>query len=133
MLNLVSLASRAHRQNKVINATTLQEAKFVLKTQLRTSEQQYSLSDLRQLYGIRQGPGNSPTVWTTISSALFTLYDVDAHSTEYHSPDHSIQIKIYMVGFIDDTSRSTNDFLQPNLPNETHYIHQATKDAQCLE
>ena len=49
-LNLVSLACRAHRQHKAItqiNATTLQEVKFVLKTQLGTSEQHYSHSNLQ--------------------------------------------------------------------------------------
>ena len=75
MLNLASLASRAHRPNKaitLINATTLQEAKFVLKTQLETSEQHYSCSDIQPLIGIGQGAGNSPAVWVTIGSTLFT-------------------------------------------------------------
>ena len=58
------------------------------------------------------------------------MYNEEAHSVIYHSLDHSIQIKIYMVGFIDDTSRSTNDFLEPHLLKETHYIQQATMDAQ---
>ena len=34
-----------------------------------------------------------------------------------------------MVRFVDDTDRSTNDFLQPHLLMENHYIHQATMDA----
>ena len=106
MLNLASLASRAHGQNKtitLINATTLQEAKFTLKIQLGTTVQHYSHSDLKPLYRIRQGAGNSPAVWTSISSTIFTMYNEEAHGTEYHSLDHSIQIKIYMVGFINDT------------------------------
>ena len=54
MLNLASLASHTHSQNKsitIINATTLQEAKFVLKTQLGTSKQHYTHSDIHPLYG----------------------------------------------------------------------------------
>ena len=128
---MASLTSRAHRQNKaitLINAATLQEAKFILKTQLGTSEH-YSHSDLHPLYGIGQGARSFPAVWATISSTLFTMYDKEAHGTIYHSPDHSIQIKIYMVGFVNDTSGSTNDFLQPHLLKETHYIQQATMDA----
>ena len=35
-----------------------------------------------------------------------------------------------MVGFIDDTTRSTNNFLQSTLQDEQHYLMQANKDAQ---
>ena len=48
MLNLASLASHTHSQNKsitIINATTLQE------TQLGTSKQHYTHSDIHPLYG----------------------------------------------------------------------------------
>ena len=117
-LSLASLASHAHGQNKsitIINATTLQEEKFVLKTQLGTSDQHYTHSEIHLLYGIGQGTGNSPAVWAMISSTLFSLYDDDAQGALYHSPDHTIKIQIYMVRFINVTSRSTYDFLQSTL------------------
>ena len=87
------LASHAHGQNKtitLINATTLKEARFVLKTQLGTYDEHYSHTELHPLYRISQGAGNSAAVWAMISSTLFTLYDENARRAAYHSPDHSI-------------------------------------------
>ena len=109
----------------------LKEARFVLKTQLGTSDEHYLHTELHLLYGISQGAGNSPAVWATISSALFTLYDENTKGAVYHSPDHSIQVKVFMVGFVDDTSGSMNDFLQPSLQSEQHYLQQAQTHAQC--
>ena len=89
MLNMTSLASHAHGLNKsvpIINVTTLQEAKFVIKTQLGTFEQHYTHSELYLLYGIVEGARKSPTVWTMNSSTLFSLYNDDAQGTLYHSP-----------------------------------------------
>ena len=134
-LTLASLASDAHCQNKsitIINANTLQKAKFVfvLKTQPGTSNQHYTHSKIHLLYGIGQGAGNSPTVWATTSSTLFLLFDDDAQHALYHSLDNTIKIWIYMVGFINDTSGSTNNFLQSTLQDEQHYLTQANKDAQ---
>ena len=80
-LNLTSLASCAHGQNKaitLINATMLKEATFVLKTQLGTSDEHYSHTKLHPLYGIGHGAGNSPAVWAMISSTLFTLHGENA-------------------------------------------------------
>ena len=132
---LASLASDAHGQNKsitIINAITLQKAKFivVLKTQPGTSYQHYTHSKIHLQCGIGQGAGNSPTVWATTSSTLFLLYEDDAQHAPYHSLDNTIKIWIYMVGFINDTSGSTNNFLQSTLQDEQHYLTQANKDAQ---
>ena len=128
-LILASLASRSHGQNKsitIINATTLKEAKFVLKTQLSTSEQHYTHTDIHPLYGIRQGARNSAAIWAMISSTLFSIFDENAQVSMYNSPDHTIKIQICMVGFVDDTSGSTTISSTPHYkksstisPNQT--------------
>ena len=109
----------------------LKEARFELKTQLGTSDEHYSHKELHPLYGIGQGAGNSPAVWAMIRSTLFTLYDENAEGAVYHSPDHSIQVKVFMVSFVDDTSSSMNDFLQPSLQRKQHYLQQAQSNTQC--
>ena len=79
---------------------------------------------------IGQGARNSLAVWATIMSTLFSIYDEDAQSAIYHSLDHTIKIWIYMVGFVDDTSRSTNNFLHSMFQEEQHYLTLANNDAQ---
>ena len=41
-----------------------------------------------------------------------------------------IAVKLYMIGFVDDTSGSTNDFLLPEPAPLHHYANLATHDAQ---
>ena len=82
------------------------------------------------IYGSGQGAGNSPGIWCCISSDLFKCYESKAHGASFYSPDLKIHCKVFMIGFVDDTSGSTNDFL-PNeqLPLE-HYLTRGESDAQ---
>ena len=41
-----------------------------------------------------------------------------------------IAVKLYMIGFVDDTSGSTNDFLLPEPAPLHHYAKLATHNAQ---
>ena len=41
-----------------------------------------------------------------------------------------IAVKLYMIGFVDDTSSSTNNFLLPEPAPLHHYANLATHDAQ---
>ena len=103
----------------------LKEARFVLKTQGGTLDKHYYHTELPPLYEISQGTENSPAVWAMIRSTLFTLYDENAKGAVYHSPDHSVQVKVFMVSFAADTSSSMNDFCQPSLQSKQHYLQQA--------
>jgi hypothetical protein len=60
---------------------------------------------------------NLPVLWTVICSIHFEAMDNQAHGAIYESLDHSISIRIFMVGFVDDTSGSVNDFLNNNVPS----------------
>ena len=113
MLNLASLASRAYGQNKaitLINAKTLQDAKFILKTNPTAT-----LLTLRPASTLWNWTRSQKLPCSMGHHQLNTIHHVyeEAHGIVYHSLDHSIGIKIYMVGFIDNTRGSTNDFLQP--------------------
>ena len=130
---MASLISRAHGQHHsivLINATTLKSAQYLLKTQLGISSTSYSHSEIFPIYGSRQGSGNSASLWCAISSILFDVYEQQACGASFYSPDKTIAIKLYMIGFVDDTSGSTNDFLLPEPAPLHHYANLATHDAQ---
>ena len=90
----------------------------------------YSHCDLFPIYGSGQGSGNSPGLWCAISSVLFDVYEQQACGASFYSPDKMIAVKLYMIGFVDDTSGSTNDFLLPKPAPLHHYTNLATQDAQ---
>ena len=133
IMNMAGLIARGHGQHRsivFINGKTLQEAKYVLKTQLGVSERSYQHCELFPIYGSGQGAGNSPGIWCCISSDAFKCYEAKANGATFYSPDLSVQCKVFMIGFVDDTSSSTNDFLQPNQKPLDHYAASATDDDQ---
>ena len=132
ILPMVSLISRAHGQHcsiVLINATILKSVRYLLKPQLGISYISYSHSKLFPIYGSRQGSGNSPGLWCAISSVLFDVYETQAFGVSFYSLDKTIAVKLYMIGFVDDTSGSTNDFLLPEPAPLHHYANLATHDA----
>ena len=133
ILPMASLISRAHGQHRsivLINTTTLKSAQYLLKTQLGISFTSYSHSKLFPIYGSGQGSGNSPGLWCAISSILFNMYKQQACGASFYSPDQTIAVKLYMIGFVDDTSDSTNDFLLSEPAPLHNYAKLATHDAQ---
>ena len=48
----------------------------------------------------------------------------------FYSPDKTINIKIYTISFVNDTSSSTNNFILPEPAPLTHYANLAIHDAQ---
>ena len=132
-MNLGSLVSRSfgqHRSIAFINARTLEEAKYYLKTQLGVSERHYKHCLLYPIYGSGQGAGNSPALWCVISTMLFETYDESAYGALFSSPDCKLTTKVFMVGFVDDTRGSVNDFHLPTPAPLEHYIDRATSDAR---
>ena len=133
ILPMVSLISRAHGQHRsiiLINATTLKSVQYLLKTQLGISPTSYSHSKLFPIYRSGQGSGNSPGLWCAISSILFDMYEQQGCGASFYSPDQTIAVKLYMIGFVDYTSSSTNDFLLPEPAPLHHYANLATHGAQ---
>lgn len=133
IMSIGSLASRSfgqHRHIVLINAQNLHEAQYYLKTQLGVSDASYKHCNLFPIHGTGQGAGNSPAIWCCISSILFDMYDSKAHGATYVSPNGEHKVKITMIGFVDDTSGSVNNFLRPTPGPLHHYLDLAQQDAQ---
>ena len=100
-----------------------------VKTKLDVSETFYKHCEAFPIFGSGQGSGNSPALWCIISSVLFDVYQKKAHGVCFYSPDMSRSVTIYLVGFVDDKSGTTNDFLLPTAVSPSHYIDLAHQDA----
>ena len=75
---LASLINRKyglHRQVVTVHASTLQQARFHLRTINGISDQFYSHSIQFPVYGSGQGSGNSPGIWLFISSTLCDVHN----------------------------------------------------------
>ena len=129
MARLISRAHGQHHSIVLINATILRSARYLLKTQLGMSSISYSHSELFPIYGSGQGSGNSPGLWCAISSVL-EVYETQACGASFYTPDKTIAVKLYMIGFVDDTSGGSNDFLLPEPAPLLHYTTLATHNGQ---
>jgi hypothetical protein len=109
---------------------TLAEVHNHLKTQLGVTEEFYQHCTISPIYGTGQGSGNSPTVWLVVSSILFKCYSAKAHGTRFESPDGSIRIDVYRVGFVDDTCSYVNMFLSDIPTTPETMIQLLTHDSQ---
>ena len=111
--NLAMLASRKFGVPSAVahsNASTLQQARYHIRTDLGLSEERYQHQDTAPIFGTGQGSGNSPAIWCFLSSVLYDCYDEVAIPATYCSPDRSGSFQIGMIGFVDDQNGQTNDF-----------------------
>ena len=113
IIALASLINRKYGQHRsivAVHAQTLKEARYKLRTALGISELEYSHCPTFPLYGSGQGAGNSPCIWLLISSTLFDIHNSNAFGTTFTTPDGTITSRLTMVGFVDDSTGSCNDF-----------------------
>ena len=131
---LASLINRKyglHRKVTAVHASTLKQARFHLRTLTGISDQSYSHSIQFPIFGSGQGSGNSPGIWLFISSTLCDVHNSISHGASFTNPDESEQVSISMVGFVDDSTGTYNDFQpQEELPFETMMSNMQT-DAQA--
>ena len=121
----------------VVQARTLEEAKYYLRTKLGISTEHAEHTRECPWFGTGQGSGNSPFYWLLISSTLYYLCctKTDGGAT-YKSPDKSLQTTIHLLGFVDDVNNRTT--LSPHVDINvqglqatlTILMEQASKDSQ---
>jgi hypothetical protein len=130
---IASITSRKygiHKNAAFVMATTLQEARYKLKTALGVTESFYKHCETHPIHGTGQGSQNSPAIWCIISSVLFDCFETRAHGATFESPDKSQSITIYMVGFVDDSTGQVNQFHSNIQPNPESLLVLMRKDAQ---
>ena len=130
MASLLSRSRGIHKNVCLVHAPTLQEARYLLKTQLGVSDEFYSQCRAFPIYGTGQGSGSSPMIWCFISSMLFSIHQEKAIGASYISPDKSLSVRLFMVSFVDDTYGSVNDFSRTPPPSPTELVSMAQHDSQ---
>ena len=128
--NLASRCHGLHRCVALVQGRTLQDVHYHLKTNLGITEENYHHCEIYPIYGTGQGSGNSPTVWLVVSSVLFNCYESRAHGALFESPDRSISLQLYRVGFVDDTQSYVNKFEDDVPPTPEEMIRLLTHDSQ---
>ena len=128
--NLASRSHGLHRNVAIVQGSTLQEVKYHLKTQLGVTDEYYQHCTISPIYGTGQGSGNSPTVWLVVSSILFRCYSATANGARFESPDGSVIIDLYRVGFVDDTCCYVNLFRRDTPPDPIELIQLLQHDSQ---
>jgi exonuclease III len=131
--NLAMLASRrfgVHQSATLLNARTLQSARYHIRTDSSLSTTSYQHEADMPIYGTGQGSGNSPMIWCFSSSLLFDCYEEAAYQATYCNPDGSNPINLYMIGFVDDSNGQVNSFLREESHDELQrLIRQAEHNA----
>eukprot|EP00957_Ditylum_brightwellii_P189905 14457143-Ditylum_brightwellii.AAC.1 len=102
--SLVAWKFGLHKNVTFVHTTTLEQAKYHLKTALGVSNEYYQHCQLYPIYGSRQGATNSPQTWLIISSTLCNMFDESAHSATFISPDQVHQVLLTILGFVDDAN-----------------------------
>jgi hypothetical protein len=84
--NLATLASRrfgVDQQVALTNARTLEQARYFIRTEMGLSPTSYTHSASFPIYGTGQGSGNSPMIWSFVSSLLFQCKKTRANPAAY--------------------------------------------------
>eukprot|EP00957_Ditylum_brightwellii_P145793 11101774-Ditylum_brightwellii.AAC.1 len=94
----------------LVHATTLEKAKYRLKTALGVSDEYYPHCKTLPIYSSGQGATNSPKTWLVISSTIYDIYKQSANRAEFVSPDQDIRILLVILGFVDNVNNQVNKF-----------------------
>ena len=94
--SLTTIVSQKYRMDEnvcIIQAGTLQQARYHMKTKWGMTEASYSHSEFIPVYGKDQGSGSSPVLWIIISSWLFDTHEINSTGVTLSTPDKAINIK----------------------------------------
>ena len=133
LASVATIASRRigmAKQVVIVNATTLQAAKYKLKTSLGISDQWYSHCTEFPIHGTGQGSGNSPQIWCFVCSVLFDAIESTTQGATFTSHDGSNTTTIHMVGFVDDCTQRANAFQAETQPTAEQLCQQMQHEAQ---
>ena len=109
LANLASRRNGIHKAVCVVQAETLKQAKYYLKTKFGISSECVEHTRQCPWFGTGQGSGNSPFYWLFISSTLYDLHCAKSTGgAEYVSWDKKHSMKLHLLGFVDDVNNRTS-------------------------
>jgi hypothetical protein len=109
VISLLNIKNGCPGEAVNMHATTLQNAKYFLKTKAGLSTNFYKHSKNTPVYGNGQGTGDSPSQWCQQSTMLFELYSNMNEGMVMSSRDGVHQVSIPLAAFADDANLIGND------------------------
>jgi hypothetical protein len=103
---------------------------YYMSTALGISKRWYQHFPDRPIHGTGQGSCTSPAVWLIICSTLFNCHQKASHGAEYFTPDDTLQIKLSMAGFVDNTKGQINDMWNTEPMSNKMLMSRMQDDAQ---
>ena len=89
----------------VCDAEALRLMKHAVRTSFGVSQDIIVRDGKNRLGGIGQGSGNGPMSWHSHMLALIDAYEAKVpHRAFFNSPDKSIILEQWLVGFVDDNT-----------------------------
>ena len=89
--------------------TALVKMRYHIKTKLGISSRHYSHSSKHPIFGTSQGSAGSMAFWVLISTILFGIMRMIAHSLHFSDSQGHDTIQQTMEGFANDTDVAVND------------------------
>ena len=89
--------------------STLRQARYHLKTSLAETTNYWQHSQDTPIYGTGQGSGISPGICCVLFSDLFHCHSQISPISHYECPTRRIHSTIDNVGFVNNTTTTTND------------------------
>jgi hypothetical protein len=99
VISLLNLKNGCSPQAVKMHATTLEKAKYHLKTKHGISESFYNHSNKTPVYGNGQGAGDSPSQWCQQSAMLYDLYAARQQGTTMSTRRRQPVVNIPMAAF----------------------------------
>ena len=108
---IASLSSKkfgVHKNVVMVQAETLEEAEYKLKTSGKVSKASYKNCLRFPIHGSGQGSSNSPYLWLFVSSVLFDVYETKSFGMNFKTPAGDYSYRMAIIGLVDDTTCSTD-------------------------
>jgi hypothetical protein len=109
VISLLNLKNGCPNTAVEMHSTTLEKAKYHLKTKQGISTNYYSHSKETPVHGNGQGTGDPPSQWCQQSAMLFDLYETTQSGTRLSDRTGNTSIVIPITAFADDTNLIGND------------------------
>jgi hypothetical protein len=115
-----------------LQASTLENTVYKIRTALGESTRNYQHSTNNPIHGTGQGSCASPAIWLLISSFIMDILQDNASGMQMVDIQKKYEMVIHWIeGFVDDNSIFTN--LEFGCEDLRQLIQKATKDAQMWE
>jgi hypothetical protein len=118
VISLINIKNGCPPKAVEMHSTTLEKARYHLKTRSGISPNYYQHSEETPVHGNGQGAGDSPSQWCQQSAMLFDIYAESHKGTTMSSRSGKFSVQLPMAAFADDTNLLGNDDDRSKTPDQ---------------